>query len=546
MWISFFVSTKRYSFIDKRLHLKIRPLQEKAGICVSPDDISGDMETKKFSYVKYFQRENHYLQKMVEEVDDYAILLLDEEGKVLNWHRGIEKLLGYSSDEIIGCHFSVLYSTEEREKHFPESLIRKAVRDGKAFHGGCRVRKDGTVFQGSTVITALHDEHGKVIGFTKIIHVADRPDQVREAPERYDKKPDLPRVQYDKMVEEVEDYAIFMLDREGTIMTWNEGAERIKGYKTDEIIGRNFRVFYPSEDQKKRIPEKLIEKAAREGKVSAEGWRVRKDGTVFWGRVVITALHDEKGEVIGFTKIAHDLTDHKLTDDVRQLEQKNKELEQIIYITSHDLQEPLGTISSIADLLEQNWKEDLDKDARLCLSYISEATSRLADMIKALLDYSLIGRERKLEQVDCNKIVAEIIHEIRPAIDRTHATIEVETLPTFNANSIEIKLLLQNLIYNAIKYHRKNVPPHISITAQQKDGMFKFTVKDNGIGIEEKYYERVFTIFQRLYPRTEYQGTGIGLAHCKKIVGLYGGKIWVHSILNKGSTFHFTIPFQAV
>ena len=347
---------------------------------------------------------------------------------------------------------------------------------------------------------------------------------------------------YKKMVEEITDYAIFLLDPEGLVRTWNKGAERIKGYTPEEIIGQHFRIFYTQHDKKKGLPEKLLRQAVKFGKTSLEGWRVRKDGTTFCASIVITALHDKNDHIIGFTKITKDLTDRKLIEDVRQLAQKNKELEQLVYITSHDLQEPLSSITGFANILEQNYGEQLDEEGNKYLHYLTQSCSHMSTLIKALLDYSLIGRERKLERVNCNKLVSQVTDNLYHAIHENNARIIVGELPTLDANSVELELLFQNLIGNAIKFRREDTSTEIIIRASKQKDVWEFSIRDNGIGIDEQFQEKIFNIFQRLHNKSEFEGTGIGLAHCKKIVSLYGGKIWVESTPGEGSTFHFTLP----
>jgi len=166
----------------------------------------------------------------------------------------------------------------------------------------------------------------------------------------------------------------------------------------------------------------------------------------------------------------------------------------------------------------------------------------MSNLIKSLLDYSLIGRERKLEKVDCNKLVDAVVMDLSESIKENKAIVTIKDLPVLNANSVELELLFQNLIANAIKFRRKDVTPNITVKAEKNDDKWEFIVSDNGIGIDEKYLEKIFNIFQRLHTRSEFEGTGIGLSHCKKIVSLYGGEIWVESQTNHGSTFHFTIP----
>jgi signal transduction histidine kinase len=229
----------------------------------------------------------------------------------------------------------------------------------------------------------------------------------------------------------------------------------------------------------------------------------------------------------------------------RELERKNKELEQFAYVASHDLQEPLRTTSGFVDLLCQQYKNRLDEKADKYLSYISQSASRMRVLIADLLEYSRIGNKQEFHTVDCNAVLNDVVADLAAVITETGATISVDRLPVIKAYPVEIKLLFQNLILNAIKFRRKDVAPNIVVRVARKGNAWQFMVSDNGIGIAREYHERIFIIFQRLHTRSEYDGTGIGLSHCKKIVELHKGKIWLDSELGRGSTFYFTIPEPA-
>ncbi len=225
-----------------------------------------------------------------------------------------------------------------------------------------------------------------------------------------------------------------------------------------------------------------------------------------------------------------------------RLESSNKEIEQFAYITSHDLQEPLKTISNYVGLLVKRYKGKLDEDADQYLEVIKGATARMRSLIKDILDYSTIGNDKIKEAIDCNILLNDILNDMALSISESKSVVRLEKLPTVHGYYSGMKSLFQNLISNAIKFRKKDSHPTISITAQAHGTDWHFVVRDDGIGIEKKYYDKLFVIFQRLHNKDEYSGTGIGLAQCKKIVEQHGGNIWVESEPEIGSAFNFTIP----
>jgi PAS domain S-box-containing protein len=341
----------------------------------------------------------------------------------------------------------------------------------------------------------------------------------------------------------VSDYAIILLDSNGNIENWNKGAEKIKGYAPDEIIGKNFRIFYSTDDQNKQLPESLINTAITEGRAQNEGWRIRKDGTRFWGLITITALHSADGKIIGFSKVTRDLTDKLISEQaqlqhIAELDRKNKELEQFTYIASHDLQEPLRTISSFNALFRETYASQLDSDAML---FIDQAAARMTDLIHGLLDYSRIGVKKDITPINCNQVVADIEMDFFQLIDETGTRLYYDTLPVIKGFHTEIRQIFQNIISNAIKYRSDSRSPEIYITSAEDDLKWVFKISDNGIGMDPKYIHKIFLIFQRLHTRDEYEGSGIGLANCKKIAELHKGDIWVESVPGFGSDFYFSI-----
>ncbi len=359
---------------------------------------------------------------------------------------------------------------------------------------------------------------------------------------------------YSKMAEEVQDYAILLLSTEGYILNWNKGAERIKGYHESEIIGKHFRKFYLPKDQQNRLPETLLREAAETGRAMHEGWRIRKDNTIFWGSIVITALHDADNNIIGYSKVTRDLTERKMAEDrmreyAKELEAQNKELEQFAYIASHDLQEPLRKIQTFTEILEKHIHDETL--SRKYLEKISSAANRMSQLVRSVLDYSRLSvTDIVLEPVDLNPIFENIKTDLELQISEREVVIDDQKLPVVKGIPIQLQQLLFNLLSNAIKFSDKD--PYITIRSRSlqpkeseqypglQPGMdySEIMIQDNGIGFDQKYAARIFTIFQRLHGQKTYPGTGIGLALCKKIVDNHYGHIRVESEPGKGSRFY--------
>jgi PAS domain S-box-containing protein len=365
------------------------------------------------------------------------------------------------------------------------------------------------------------------------------------------------------LVDSVNDYAIFMLDTEGRVISWNRGAERIKGYRAEEILGRHFSIFYRPEDIAAGKTEEELRIAAERGRYEDEGWRVRKDGTVFWASVVVSAVRDEDGRLRGFAKVTQDMTERKKAEEaLRQSEEvlrrqagelsrSNADLERFAYVASHDLQEPLRMVASYVQLLARRYKGKLDADADAFIGYAVDGVQRMQRLIKDLLAYARLGAGGKVfRATDCETVFSHALANLQDAIGKSRAALTHDPLPTVMADETQMVQLFQNLIGNALKFHGNERPSiHVSATRRMRPeemrGEWIFSVQDNGIGIEPQYRERIFEIFERLHDAGSYSGTGIGLALCRKIVEGHGGRIWVESAAGAGAIFYFTIPDAA-
>ncbi len=361
---------------------------------------------------------------------------------------------------------------------------------------------------------------------------------------------------YFKMIEEIQDYAILLLDIKGNILNWNKGAAKIKGYSEKEIIGKNFRIFYQEKDRMAGLPEQLIKEAIEHDKAMHEGWRLRKNGDRFWGSIVITALHDEKKNIIGFSKVTRDLTEKKLAEDkidkyARELEFQNQELEQFAFIASHDLQEPLRKIQTFSSMLER----DIDNktEVKYYLNKINNSAKRMEDLIKDILKYSLLSLNDDLFiPTDLNQLIGNLKEDFELLFEQRQVKFNYSKLPVIKAIPIQLQQLFSNLIDNAIKFSVNN--PVIEISAKKlanKDiknypnltmdkEYYHIIFKDKGIGFDPQFANQIFKLFKRL--NKEKSGYGIGLALCKKIIEIHKGDITVSSEPNKGTSFHIFLP----
>jgi PAS domain S-box-containing protein len=363
---------------------------------------------------------------------------------------------------------------------------------------------------------------------------------------------------YLRMIAEIQDHAIILLDKEGTIINWNQGAEKIKGYTDKEIVGKNFRIFYLSEDRESRLPEKLISEALKNGRAVHEGWRIRKDGSRFWGSITITALHDEYDQVIGFVKMTRDLTEKKLAEDrmkqyAADLEIRNRELEQFAYIASHDLQEPMRKIQTFIQLTDKHFDDPVM--IRKYLDKINISARRMTALIKGIMDFSRLNDyEEKWVETDLNEVLEQVKTDLELMIRDKNASIESGPLPVVRCMPMQINQLFSNFLGNALKFSSGRPLIRISSRVCRPEEMeappaslksgsyYELSFADNGIGFDQQYADQIFTMFRRLHGHQDYPGTGIGLALCKKIAENHQGFIRASGEPDKGATFRVYLP----
>ena len=356
------------------------------------------------------------------------------------------------------------------------------------------------------------------------------------------------------LVEGVRDYAIFGLDGAGRVSTWNAGAERIKGYREDEIVGRHFSRFYPPEAVAAGMPARLLALAARDGRVEDEGWRVRKDGSRFWANVIITAVRDHEGAVVGFAKVTRDLTERKAVEDaLRRSEQTFQLLVDSIQNYAVFMLDPDGRVASwnagaeringYAQALFQDHAAQLDAEGKRLLTVIRDSAKLGGELIDALLNFSRVGRQPLARTpVDLNALVESVVTEL--GRDATGIAVEtvIHPMPPVTGDPALLRQVLANVIANAFKFTGRRPHPRVEIGAQTERSEVVYYVKDNGVGFDMRYADKLFGVFQRLHRGDEFEGTGVGLALAQRIIQRHGGRIWAEGKVNEGATFFFTLP----
>jgi PAS domain S-box-containing protein len=475
-------------------------------------------------------------QQLIEAVVDYGIFILDPEGYIVSWNTGAEKLKGYARDEIIGRHFSVFYPPEAVATGWPEEELRRAREQGRFEDEGWRLRKDGSRFWANVVITALHEPSGKLAGFAKV---------TRDLTERRRHEEELraSEERFRLLVDSLRDYAVFMLDVDGTVRSWNAGAMALKGYTAAEIIGRHFSVFYPPHDQKDGKPAAALRAARANGRLQDEGWRVRKDGTAFWANAVITAIYGNSGELIGFAKVTRDMTErHRL----EELERSSRRMSEFLAMLAHELRNPLAPIRNAVTVMQL---ETLASPAlRNCRDIIDRQLSHMTRLVDDLLDVGRLTTGKiklRKELLRVGEVVARSVETARPLVEaRRHALrVELPEMPVYvMGDATRMSQILQNLLVNAAKYTPDG--GRIEVRVEVVGGFAVLSVSDNGRGIAEADLENIFNLFMQCdNGRPDESGLGIGLTLARSLAELHGGTLEAKSPgPGQGSTFVFRVP----
>ena len=480
------------------------------------------------------QDSEQQFRMLLDGIQDYAIFLMDPRGGILSWNDGAARIKGYTSEQIIGRNFSCFFLPEDIEGGRPEEVLRLTAASGRYEEQGMRVRKDGSRFLASIIFTALRDAAGNLTGFSEFSHDLSE-SQASDA-------------RYRGLLEAAPD-AMVVVNGGGEIVLLNVQAEKQFGYSRDELLGQQVKNIIPEGFAERLIADgtrSAAEALAQQIGMGIELVGRRKDGGEFPLEIMLSPLESAEGILV--TAAIRDISVRKeseahLVKTVGELRRSNEELQQFAYVSSHDLQEPLRMVASYTQLLAKRYKGRLDSDADEFIAFAVDGCSRMQGLIQDLLAYSRAGTNGKtLCEVSGEEALQGALTNLRITIEQSGAVVSHDSLPAIETDETQLTQVFQNLVGNAIKYRAAEAPRvHVS-AAKNGDNEWIFSVRDNGLGIAPQYFDRIFVLFQRLHARNEFEGTGIGLAICKKVLERLGGRIWVDSQLGTGSTFYFALP----
>jgi PAS domain S-box-containing protein len=467
------------------------------------------------------------LRDIVAQVQDYAIIGLDPQGVIESWNLGAERVKGYTAEEAIGRSFAMFYPEEDRRSGLPLSLLLAARDEGRVEHLGWRVRKDGTRFWGDVVITAVRDADGNHIGFTKV---------TRDLTEQHDLELRLraSEERFRLLVGQVQDYAIIALDPQGVIETWNLGAERVKGYTAEEAIGRSFAMFYTPEDRRSGLPLRLLAQARDTGRVEHNGWRVRKDGTTFWGDIVITAMHDENGQLTGYAKVTRDRTDLKALEDAQDA---------FYAAFTHDFRTPVAALMGYVDAI----RDATDEERPDLIDRVETNAQRLLDMVGGLVQFATERASHSallMDDINAVDVVRDAVHDISPVLDPARVEV-VGDVAMAKANGVALHRVVTNLVVNALKYSPPESLVNVSFT-HEGEGRVQVVVADRGRGIDPADVSTIFDEFNRGRLAEPDGGTGLGLTSVRELVKQMRGTVDIDSTVGVGTVVTLDLPAGSV
>ena len=503
-----------------------------------------DHKSKKLAEIEDGRR----LQLLMDAIVDYAIFMLEVDGTIVSWNSGAAKLKGYPADEIMGRSFSVFYTPEDRANGLPQRALATARDTGRFSAEGWRVRKDGSRFWALVVIDAVRDENGELIGFAKV---------TRDITERQAAQESLLQSErrYRQLIEAVVDYAIFQLDPTGHVATWNPGAQHIKGYAPEEIIGKHFSAFYTEEDRNANVPTRALTEAREKGRFEAEGWRVRKDGTTFWASVVIDRINDDSGNIVGFAKVTRDISEKKEAQDrLREVQaqlaasQKLEAIGQLSGGIAHDFNNLLMIVIGNLETAERHARQlTANSNLTRALTHARRGAQRASALTSRLLAFS---RRQALnpKPVDLNNFLSGLQEFLQRTLGER---VEIQTVGSAGLWTVEVdanhlESTIVNLAINArdamleggkLTIEAANVSSdedYFRLNPELSPGQYvAISVTDTGTGMSPETLAHAFEPF--FTTKEPGQGTGLGLSQVYGFVKQSGGHVKIYSEVGQGN-----------
>lgn len=511
----------------------ITPLRDRDGTLIGFAKVTRDLTERRAAH-----EETKRFQLLVESVKDYAIFILDPQGKIATWNSGAARIKGYSANEAIGKHFSIFYPRDDVAAGKCDRELEAALRDGRFEEEGWRLRQDGTRLWANVTITALKDLDGKLIGFAKV---------TQDLTERRAANEEAKRFQL--LVESVRDYAIFILDPQGRIATWNSGAERIKGYSAREAIGRHFSIFYPAAEVDDGKCEMELDVARRDGRFEEEGWRLRKDGTRLWANVIITALRDPDGKLVGFAKVTRDLTERRASEVERlrlaKAQEGERRNQEFLAIMGHELRNPLAPMVTALHRIRLRGGRNCDTE----IAVLGRQLSQMTRLVDDILDASRFLRSEvrlQRESLNLGDVLANAVevagHLLESKRQDLILDLDQEELRV-DGDRERLTQVFGNILSNAAKYTDRG--GKITLSARVESSAVVVAIEDNGIGIAPELLPQVFNLFTQAEQGIDRRegGLGIGLSVARSLVLEHGGSVVAESAgLGHGSRFTVTLP----